>query len=152
MTVEAKLAEMGLILPAAPAPIANYIRAVRTGNLLFVSGHGPFRDGKTQFVGKVGKELSVEDGYKSAQLVCLNCLASVKEALGDLNRVKRVVKLLGMVNCTPEFGHQPEVINGASDLLVALYGDAGRHARSAVGMGALPRGISVEIEMVLEVE
>ncbi len=152
MKVEARLAEMGLTLPGAPAPIANYVRAVRTGNLLFVSGHGPFRDGKTQFVGKVGKELSVEEGYKSAQLVCLNCLASAKEALGDLDRVKRVVKLLGMVNCTPEFGHQPEVINGASDLLVALYGDRGRHARSAVGMGALPRGISVEIEMVLEVE
>ncbi len=152
MKVEAKLTEMGLTLPGAPAPIANYVRTVRTGNLLFVSGHGPLRDGKHQFVGKVGKELSVEEGYKSAQLVCLNCLASVKEALGDLDRVKRVVKLLGMVNCTPEFGHQPEVINGASDLLVALYGDAGRHARSAVGMGALPRGISVEIEMVLEVE
>ncbi len=152
MKVEAKLADMGLTLPAAPAPIANYVRAVRTGNLLFVSGHGPFRDGKHQFVGKVGKDLSVEEGHKSAQLVCLNCLASVKEALGDLDRVKRVVKLLGMVNCTSEFGQQPEVINGASDLLVALYGDAGRHARSAVGMGALPRGISVEIEMVLEVE
>jgi len=152
MKVEAKLIEMGLTLPAAPAPIANYVRAVRTGNLLFVSGHGPIRDGKHQFVGKVGKDLSVEEGYKSAQLVCLNCLASVKEALGDLDRVKRVVKLLGMVNCAPEFGQQPEVINGASDLLGALYGDAGRHARSAVGMGALPRGISVEIEMVLEVE
>ncbi len=152
MKVEAKIAEMGLSLPSAPAPIANYVRTVRTGNLVFVSGHGPFRDGKAQFVGKVGKELSVEEGYKSAQLVCLNCLASVKEALGDLDRVRRVVKLLGMVNCTPEFGHQPEVINGASDLLVNLYGDAGRHARSAVGMGALPRGISVEIEMVLEVE
>ncbi len=152
MKVEAKIAEMGLSLPGAPAPIANYVRTVRAGNLLFVSGHGPFRDGKAQFVGKVGKELSVEEGYKSAQLVCLNCLASVKEALGDLDRVKRVVKLLGMVNCTPEFGNQPEVINGASDLLVNLYGDAGRHARSAVGMGALPRGISVEIEMVLEVE
>jgi len=152
MKVEAKIAEMGLTLPGAPAPMANYVRAVRTGNLLFVAGHAPIRDGKVQFVGKVGREFSVEEGYKSAQLVCLNCLASIKETLGDLDRVKRVVKLLGMVNCTPEFGQQPEVINGASDLLVALYGEAGRHARSAVGMGGLPRGISVEIEMILEVE
>ncbi len=152
MKVEAKIAELKLELPGAPAPVANYVRTVRTGNLLFVSGHGPQRDGKMQSVGKVGKELTLEDGYKAAQLVCLNCLASVKDALGDLDRVKRVVKLLGMVNCTSDFGQQPEVINGASDLLVQLYGDAGRHARSAVGMGSLPRNISVEIEMVLDVE
>jgi enamine deaminase RidA (YjgF/YER057c/UK114 family) len=151
MKVEAKLAELGLELPSPPPPIANYVRAVRVGNLLFVSGHGPSRDGKYLFVGKVGKDLTVEDGYNAAQLVCLNCLASVREALGDLDRVKRVVKLLGMVNSAPDFGQQPEVINGASDLLVQLYGDAGRHARSAVGMGALPRGIAVEIEMILEV-
>jgi len=152
MRVEARLAELGLQLPSPPKPIANYVRAVRTGNLLFVSGHGPFLDGKPQYVGKVDRDLTVEEGYKSAQLVCLNCLASVKEALGDLDRVKRVVKLLGMVNSTPDFGEQPQVINGASDLLVNLYGDAGRHARSAVGMGSLPGGIAVEIEMVLEVE
>ena len=152
MRVEARLAELGLQLPSPPKPIANYVRAVRTGNLLFVSGHGPFLDGKPQYVGKVDRDLTVEEGYKSAQLVCLNCLASVKEALGDLDRVKRVVKLLGMVNNTPDFGEQPQVINGASDLLVNLYGDAGRHARSAVGMGSLPGGIAVEIEMVLEVE
>src|SRR3990172_3108302 len=152
MKAEAKLAELGLQLPTAPAPIANYVRAVRVGNLLFVSGHGPTRDGKYLFTGKLGTDLPVDDGYKAAQLVCLNCLASVREALGDLDRVKRVVKLLGMVNSAPDFGQQPEVINGASDLLVQLYGEAGRHARSAVGMGALPRGISVEIEMILEVE
>lgn len=151
MKAEAKLAELGLPLPAAPGPIANYVRAVRVGNLLFVSGHGPTRDGKYLFTGKLGKDLTVDDGYKAAQLVCLNCLASVREALGDLDRVKRVVKLLGMVNSAPDFGHQPEVINGASDLLVQLYGDSGRHARSAVGMGALPRNIAVEIEMILEV-
>ena len=152
MKVEAKLAEMGLKLPGVPPPVANYIRAVKVGNLLFVSGHGPSRDGKYHFSGKLGKDVTVEEGYKAAQLVALNCLASGKEALGDLDRVKRVVKLLGMVNSAPDFGQQPEVINGASDLLVQLYGDAGRHARSAVGMGALPRGISVEIEMILEVE
>jgi len=152
MKAEAKLAELGLQLPSAPGPIANYVRAVRVGNLLFVSGHGPTRDGKYLFTGKLGKDLTIDDGYKAAQLVCLNCLASVREALGDLDRVKRVVKLLGMVNSAPDFGHQPEVINGASDLLVQLYGDSGRHARSAVGMGALPRNIAVEIEMILEVE
>jgi len=152
MKAEAKLAELKLELPAAPAPLANYVRTVRVGNLLFVSGHGPQRDGKMQSVGKLGKDLTVQDGYKAAQLVCLNCLASVKNELGDLDRVKRVVKLLGMVNCTPDFEQQPEVINGASDLLVQLYGDSGRHARSAVGMGSLPRNISVEIEMIMEVE
>jgi enamine deaminase RidA (YjgF/YER057c/UK114 family) len=151
MKAEAKLAELGLQLPTAPGPIANYVRAVRVGNLLFVSGHGPTRDGKYLFTGKLGTDLTVDEGYKAAQLVCLNCLASVREALGDLDRVKRVVKLLGMVNSAPDFGHQPEVINGASDLLVQLYGDSGRHARSAVGMGALPRNIAVEIEMILEV-
>jgi enamine deaminase RidA (YjgF/YER057c/UK114 family) len=152
MKAEAKLVELGLALPGAPGPIANYVRAVRVGNLLFVSGHGPTRDGKYLFTGKLGKDLTIDDGYKAAQLVCLNCLASVREVLGDLDRVKRVVKLLGMVNSAPDFGHQPEVINGASDLLVQLYGEAGRHARSAVGMGALPRNIAVEIEMILEVE
>jgi enamine deaminase RidA (YjgF/YER057c/UK114 family) len=152
MKIEARLTERGLQLPTPPKPLANYVRAVRVGTLLFVSGHGPFRDGKVHYVGKVGQDLTVEDGYQAAQLVALNCLASVKEALGDLDRVKRVVKLLGMVNCAPDFTQQPQVINGASDLLVDLYGDAGRHARSAVGMGSLPQGIAVEIEMILEVE
>ena len=150
--VAAKLAEMNLELPAPPAPVANYVRAVRTGNLVFVSGHGPTRDGKYLFQGKVGAERTVEEGYEAAKLVMLNCLSSLKQEIGDLDRVKRVVKLLGMVNCTPDFGDQPKVINGASDLLVALYGEKGRHARSAVGMGSLPGGITVEIEMIVEVE
>jgi enamine deaminase RidA (YjgF/YER057c/UK114 family) len=152
MKIEARLAEKGLQLPVAPKPIANYVRAVRAGNLLFLAGHGPSKDGKMQYVGKVGKELTVEEGYQAAQLVALNCLASAKEALGGLDRVKRVVKVLGMVNCPPDFGQQPQVINGASDLLVDLYGDGGRHARSAVGVGSLPDGIAVEIEIILEVE
>ena len=150
--VEAKLAEMKLELPTPPAPVANYVRAVRTGNLVFVSGHGPTRDGQYLFQGKVGAERTVEEGYEAAKLVMLNCLSSLKQEIGDLDRVKRVVKLLGMVNCTPDFGDQPKVINGASDLLVALYGEHGRHARSAVGMGSLPGGITVEIEMIVEVE
>jgi enamine deaminase RidA (YjgF/YER057c/UK114 family) len=152
LRVEAKLTELGLELPPIPRPAANYVGAVQTGKLLFVSGHGPTKDGTFTHIGKVGKDLSVEDGYEAARLVALNCLASAKSAIGDLDRITRVVKLLGMVNCTEDFGDQPEVINGASDLLVQLFGDAGRHARSAVGMQALPFGIAVEIEMIFEVE
>jgi enamine deaminase RidA (YjgF/YER057c/UK114 family) len=152
MRIEARLTERGLVLPASPKPLANYVRTVRTGNLLFVSGHGPSRDGKPAYVGTAGTDLGVEDAYQAAQLAALNCLGSVKEALGDLDRVRRVVKLLGMVNAAPDFTQHPQVINGASDLLVDLYGDAGRHARSAVGMGSLPGNIPVEIEMILEVE
>jgi len=151
MDIEKKLKELGISLPAPPKPVANYVPAVRAGNLLFVSGHGPYNDGKTIISGKLGKELTVEEGYKTARNVALNCLASVKATLGDLNKVKRVVKLLGMVNCTEDFKDHPKVINGASDLLVEVFGDAGRHARSAVGMQSLPNGIPVEIEMVLEV-
>ncbi|MCC6178615.1 MAG: RidA family protein [Chloroflexi bacterium] len=149
--VEQKLAEMGLSLPKPPAPVANYVRCVRVGDLAFLSGHGPSRDGAMVYQGKVGAERSVEEGYEAARLVMLNLLASLKEAIQDLDRVQRVVKLLGMVNCTPDFGQQPEVINGASDLLVELYGERGRHARSAVGMASLPRGITVEIEMIVQV-
>jgi len=151
MDIEKKLKELGISLPAPPKPVANYVPAVRAGNLLFVSGHGPYNDGKTMVSGKLGKELTIEEGYKTARNVALNCLASVQATLGDLNKVKRVVKLLGMVNCTEDFKDQPKVINGASDLLVEVFGDAGRHARSAVGMQSLPNGIPVEIEMVLEV-
>lgn len=150
--VDDKLKEMGLDLPAPPAPLANYLRAVQTGNLVFVAGHGPTRDGRAVYVGKLGADVDVETGYEAAKLVMLNCLSSLKEAIGDLDRVTKVVKLLGMVNCTPDFGEQPEVINGASDLLTALYGDRGKHTRSAVGMSSLPRGIAVEIEMIVEVD
>ncbi len=152
MKAEARISELGLQLPVAPRPVANYVRVVRTGNLLFVSGHGPYRDGALQFLGKVGGEITPEEGYEAAKLVALNCLASVKDALGDLDRVRRVVKLLGMVNAVPGFEGHPEVINGASDVLVQIFGEAGRHARSAVGMASLPRNISVEIEMVLEID
>jgi len=151
MDAEKKLKELGISLPAPPKPVANYVPAVRAGNLLFVSGHGPYNDGKTMISGKLGKELTIEEGYKTARNVALNCLASIKATLGDLNKVKRVVKLLGMVNCTEDFKDQPKVVNGASDLLVELFGDAGKHARSAVGMQSLPHGMPVEIEMILEV-
>jgi enamine deaminase RidA (YjgF/YER057c/UK114 family) len=152
MNAEQKLKELGIILPESPKPLANYVRAVRTGNLLFVSGHGPYNDGKTLISGKLGKEVTIEEGYKTSRNVALNCLASIRAALGSLDKVKRVVKLLGMVNCAEDFKDQPKVINGASDLLVEIFGEAGRHARSAVGMQALPNQIPVEIEMILEVE
>ncbi len=152
MNAERKLKEMGIVLPEIPKPVANYVRTVRTGNLLFVSGHGPYNDGKTLLAGKLGKEVTIEEGYKTARNVALNCLASIRGALGSLDKIRRVVKLLGMVNCAEDFKDQPLVINGASDLLVEIFGEDGRHARSAVGMQALPNQIPVEIEMILEVE
>jgi enamine deaminase RidA (YjgF/YER057c/UK114 family) len=152
MKIEEKLAQMGLSLPTPAAPAGNYIGAVRVGNLLFVSGHGPRRQGESYITGKVGRDLTTEQAYEAAKIVMLNCLASVQRELGDLDRVKRIVKLLGMVNCTEDFTEHPKVINGASDLLVSLYGEAGRHARSAVGMQQLPMSIPVEIEMIVEVD
>ncbi len=151
MSAEEKLKELGLTLPQPPTPVANYVRAVKTGNLLFVSGHGPYNDGKTKVSGKVGRELTLDEGYQVARNVALNCLATIKATIGDLDKVKRFVKLLGMVNCTDDFKDHPKVINGCSDLLVAIFGEAGKHARSAVGMQALPNQIPVEIEMILEI-
>jgi enamine deaminase RidA (YjgF/YER057c/UK114 family) len=147
MRAEARLRELGIELPAAPQPIANYVPYVLAGDLLFLAGHGP-RRGRN---GRVGDDLTVEEGYAAAREVALNLLATMKAALGDLDRVERIVKVLGMVRCAPEFGQQPQVINGASDLFVDVFGDRGRHARSAVGMHALPNGIPVEIEMVVQV-
>ncbi len=153
MEVERKLAEMGLELPAVTPPIANFVGSVRTGNLLFVAGHVPrMPDGSFLNPGKLGQDVTIEQGYESAQRAMLNCLASAKENLGDLDKVRRVVKLLCMVNSAPDFGDQPKVANGASDLLVSLYGERGRHARSAVGMGGLPSSNCIEIEMILEVD
>ena len=151
--IEDKIKQMGITLPAVPSPVANYVPAVRTGNLVYLSGLGPARraDG-TAIVGKVGKELTAEEGYEAARLTGINILARMKGAVGDLDKVKRVVKLLSMVNSTPDFGEHPAVANGASDLMVEVFGDKGRHARSAVGMGSLPGNIPVEIEVILEVE
>jgi enamine deaminase RidA (YjgF/YER057c/UK114 family) len=152
MHPEEKLRELGLTLDTPPTPSARYVPTVRTGNLLFVSGHGPVRGGKVHYIGKVGRELSLEDGYEAAKLTALAILATVKTQLGDLGKVRRVVKLLGMVNCTEEFTRTPQVINGASDLLCELWGENGAHARSAVGFQQLPNGMAVEIECILEVE
>ena len=148
MEVENKLKAMGLELPATAPPPAGRAGAVKVGNILFVGGHTPGQEHR----GKLGAEITVEQGYEAAKQACLSCLADVKAVVGDLDKVKRVAKLLCMVNCTPEFGQQPQVANGATDLLSQLYGDAGAHARSAVGMGSLPNGACIEIEMIMEVE
>ena len=152
MKVEAKLTAMNLELPRPAPSVGSYVRAARTGNLLFLAGHGPYRNGKLAYTGKLGREYDVETGCEAAKLVALNCLATVKEALGDLDKVIRVVKVTGFVNSAAGFVSQPQVINGCSDLLIALFGDAGRHARAAVGVAELPNGMAVEIEMILEVE
>ncbi len=148
MQIEQRLTDLGIILPEPASPFATYVRYVQTGNLLYISGTGPDKSLPT---GKVGGDLTLEQGVEAARSVALGLISTMKQALGDLDRVVRVVKLLGMVNSAPDFGDQPKVINGCSDLLVEVFGEAGRHARSAVGMGALPSGISVEIELIVEV-
>lgn len=152
MKIEQRLQELGIELARPTSPMANYVNAVRTGNLLFVAGKGPGLPGKPLPVGKVGRDFSIEQAYGLARETGLNIISALKAELGDLDRVKRIVKVLGMVNATAEYGSQPEVINGCSDLFVEVFGEAGRHARSAVGVGSLPRGIPVEIEVVVEVE
>lgn len=154
MKIEQKLAEMGLKLPEPRSPVGNYVGAVRSGNLVFISGHGPELQtygSRTLIRGKLGRDLTVEQGYEAAKLVALHLLRVLKTVLGDLDKVVRIVKLLGFVNTAERFEDQPKVINGASDLFVALWGEAGRHARSAVGMYELPLGIAVEIEAIVEV-
>ena len=148
---EAKLKELGITLPQPPKPVANYVNAVRTGNLIFLAGKGPKRADGSEITGKLGREISIEEGYEAARLTAINQLAVLKATLGDLNKVKRIVKVLGMVNSDPSFVEQPKVINGFSDMMVSVFGDRGRHARAAVGMASLPRGQAVEIEMIVEV-
>ncbi len=153
MGAEANLKAKNITLPAPNAPLANYVTSVRTGNLLFLAGHGPSRDSKAPTKGKLGRDLTVEQGYQAARDVGVALLSTTRAALGSLDKVKRVVKILGMVNCTEDFPDPPKVINGCSDLMVEVFGDTiGKHARSAVGMASLPVNIPVEIEMILEVE
>lgn len=152
MKTEQRLQELGVELATPTSPMANYVNAVRTGNLLYLAGKGPGLPGKPLPTGKVGRDFTVDQAYVHARETGLSLIAVMKAELGDLDRVKRIVKVLGMVNAIPEFGNQPEVINGCSDLFVEVFGDRGRHARSAVGMGSLPRGIPVEIEVIVEVE
>ena len=151
-TPEQKLNQAGFQLTTPPAPMANYVRTVRTGNLVFLSGHGPTRPDGTLMKGKVGADVTIAQAQEAARWTALNLLSSLKAEIGDLAKVKRIVKVLGMVNATPEFTEHPQVINGFSDLMVQVFGDKGRHARSAIGLGSLPSGMVVEIEMIVEVE
>jgi len=149
---EAKLAALGIELSTPSAPVANYVNAVRVGNTIFLSGKGPRKSDGENITGKVGVDLTIEEGYEAARITGINQLSVLKAELGNLNKVKRCVKVLGMVNAAPEFTDHPKVINGYSDLMVEVFGDRGKHARAAVGMGSLPSNIAVEIEMIVEVQ
>lgn len=151
-TPEERLAAMGVSLPAAPSPAANYVNCVRAGNLLFLAGKGPNTPDGTYITGKLGEDLTIEQGYEAARLVAINQIAVLKQELGNLGRVKRIIKVLGMVNASPDFTDHPKVTNGFSDMMVAVFGEKGKHARSSVGMCSLPFNIAVEIELVVEVE
>lgn len=152
MSADARARKLGLDLSRRSTPAANYMPAVRTGNLLFLSGHVPpaDADGKRP-TGKVGTDLNVDEAYAVARSVAVALLSTIQAELGSLDRVKRVVKVLGMVNATPDFDQQPRVVNGCSDLIVEVFGESGRHARSAVGVGSLPANVPVEIEMIVEI-
>lgn len=151
-TPEDRLKKLGIELPKASTPVANYVNSVQTGKLVFLAGKGPKKPDGEYITGKLGQDLEIEQGYEAARLVAINQLAVLKADLGDLSRVKRVVKVLGMVNAAPDFTSHPEVINGFSDLMVEVFGEKGKHARAAVGMGSLPRNIAVEIEAIIEIE
>ncbi len=151
-TIEERIADLGFALPPVSPPVGSYVKGVVVGNLLFLSGNGPDQPGYVSPKGKVGAEVTIEQAEEAARYVGLNLLAAAKDTLGSLERIRRVVKLLGMVNSAPDFGQQPRVVNGCSDLFLAIFGDSGRHARSAVGMSALPNGIPIEIEAIFEVE
>ena len=152
MSAEARLKELGLVLPAMVKPVANYVPYRIAGNILYLSGQGPRDENGNNLSGKLGADISIEEGYRRAQLVGLGLLAAMRDALGSLDRVDYVVKLLGMVNATPDFNDPPKVINGCSDLFVDVFGEAGRHARSAVGHVTLPGQISVEIEAIVAIK
>ena len=153
MSVEDKLKSLGIELPTPAKPVANYVPWVRTGRLVFIAGQGAMQDGKFQFLGHLGENVSVADGAAAARLCAINILAQLREACGgDLDRVKQIVKLVGFVSCTSDFVDHPKVVNGASDLMVEVFGNKGRHARSAVGAPSLPMNLSVEVEAIVEIE
>ena len=151
-TPEENLKAKGIELPVLPHPTANYVNAVRTGNLIYLSGKGPLRKDGSYITGKLVKDLSIEQGYEAARLTAMIQIAVLKDMLGDLSKVKRIVKVLGLVNSSPDFYDQPKVINGYSDLIVEIFGEKGKHARSAIGVVSLPMNIAVEVEMIVEVE
>jgi enamine deaminase RidA (YjgF/YER057c/UK114 family) len=147
-----KLKDLNIQLITPVKPIANYVKAVRTGNLLYLAGHGPTKSDGSNITGKVGKDLTVEQGYEAAKQTAIGLISTLKAELGDLNKVKRIVKVNGWVNCHSDFGDQPKVMNGCSDLLVNVFGEKGKHARTSLGTNALPNNIAVEIEIVVEIE
>ncbi len=151
-TPEERMEKLGITLPEVPAPVANYVNVVRVGNLLFLAGKGPGTPDGKWITGKVGQDLTVEEGYAAARSVALAHIAVLKAELGDLSKVKRIVKVNGMINTTPDFTEHPQVMNGYSDLMVEVFGEKGKHARSAVGMCSLPLNIAVEVDIVVEVE
>jgi enamine deaminase RidA (YjgF/YER057c/UK114 family) len=151
--IEERLKTLGIELPTAMKPVANYVPWVKSGNMVYISGQGPIFNGKIQCAGKLGHSVTLEEGVAAARLTGINIIAQLREAAeGDLSRVKRIVKLVGFVSCVPDFTDHPKVINGASDLMVEIFGDRGRHARSAVGVASLPLDFAVEIEAVAELE
>jgi len=151
MSADSRVQQLGLVLPPAPKPVATYVPCVQVGSLVYVSGHGPLRPDKTLITGRVGSDLTEAQGKEAARVVGLAMLATLKNSLGSLDRVTRLIKVLGMVNSAPDFLNHPQVINGFSDLMVEVFGDAGKGARSAVGMGPLPGNIAVEVEAIFEV-
>ena len=152
MKIENRLEEIGIELPPPVKPMANYVTTVQTGNLVFTSGHGPVSMSGELEKGQLGTDMTIEEGYQSARLVGLGLISTLKDTLGDLDRIKQVIKIVGFVNSTPDFLDHPKIVNGVSDLFVEVFGDKGKHARSAVGMVQLPGGIPVEVEVIVEIE
>jgi enamine deaminase RidA (YjgF/YER057c/UK114 family) len=149
---EARLKDLGITLSEPSSPVANYVNTVLTGNLLYLSGKGPLQDNGEYIQGKVGEDLTIEEGYQAARITGINLISALKSAVGDLKKVKQIVRVTGMVNAASDFTEHPKVVNGCSDLLVEVFGERGKHTRAAVGMGSLPSNIAVEIDMIVEVE
>ena len=151
MNVEDRIVDLGLEIPETPEPVASYISAVQSDKLVFTSGQVAFIKGELSYRGKLGESLDVEDGYQSARIAAMNCLSAAKSVIGNLDRIKQIVRMTGFVNSAPKFVDQPRVLNGASDLLIKIFGDKGKHSRLAIGAAELPLGASVEIEMIIEI-